>query len=142
MWCHCSVGEPRRFPPDMMAAWDDQYKRTTMEGEMFSFATKLFCETKLTCISVHYAGIGGRIFTNRRWLHAFFLNGLNKPFIDDVSGDSFIVGDHVGRVFVQLSVLCHSTLSQEGSDELHCLTLLVTREKKFTKAYLLVFTYS
>ena len=61
---------------------------------------KLFCETKLTCISVHYAGIGGKIFTNRRWLHAFFLNGLNKPFIDDVSGDSFIVGDHVGRVFV------------------------------------------
>ena len=103
---------------------------------------KLFCGTKLTCISVHYEGIDGRIFTNRRWLHAFFLNGLNKPFIDDVSGDSFIVGDHVGRVFVQLSVLCHSTLSQEGSDELHCLTLLVTREKKFTKAYLLVFTYS
>ena len=56
-------------------------------------------------------------------------------------GYSFIVGDHVGRVFVQLSVLCH-TLSQEGSDELHCLTLLVTREKKFMKAYLLVFTYS
>eukprot|EP00956_Cyclotella_meneghiniana_P003545 scaffold4376_cov78-Cyclotella_meneghiniana.AAC.1 len=64
MWCHCSVGELRRFPPDMMAAWDDQYKRTTMEGEMFSFAMKLFCETKLTCISVHYEGIGGRIFTN------------------------------------------------------------------------------
>eukprot|EP00956_Cyclotella_meneghiniana_P034449 scaffold105046_cov55-Cyclotella_meneghiniana.AAC.1 len=62
-----------RFPPNMMAAWDDQYyKRTAMEGEMFSFVTKLFCETKLTCISVHYAGIGGRIFTNRRWLHAFF----------------------------------------------------------------------
>ena len=28
------TGEPRRFPPGMMAAWDDQYKRTTMEGEI------------------------------------------------------------------------------------------------------------
>ena len=108
---------------------------------MFCLGGNYFVTQNIPASASIMQWISGKIFINWCWLHLFSLDEVNRPFIDVVSGYSFIVNDPIVRVFFS-SWMCwvvHCHEKRAMSPTLSHITRVI---KKFAKAYLLVLTYS